>query len=292
MKSKFLNNLIISLVLIFLFLPIIVLVLYSFNKNNNNLVFDGFTLTDTRKPTDKNDLPEVIRVLEEYRNSGDLVDSDKINTTFLYKDEIKNNKYILLPSRYKKIVKSSSIYDNTPIGELIVECSEKVRNTNGIEAWSVSNKLGFVRSSEYHSEKTASDSLQNYKIIKPGYFAFNPSRINVGSIAYNNTESIGCVSPMYKVFKIVDERLLPEYFFMYIKSNYMMKIIDDTAYGAVRKQLKMPDLKKMTIPLPAKEKQEKIIKDIKNEQEKIAKLQNEIDECNNNITNILLGVLK
>ena len=174
---------------------------------------------------------------------------------------------------------------------MIEECSEKVKNQEGIEPWSVSNKLGFVLSSEYHSEKIASDSLKNYKVIRPGYFAFNPSRINVGSIAYNNTDSVGCVSPMYKVFKIKDERLLAEYFFMYIKSNYMMKIIDDTAYGAVRKQLKMPDLKKMTIPLPSKEKQEKIIKDIREEQKRIEELQSKIDNCNENITNILLGIL-
>ncbi len=252
---------------------------------------DGYTLTDTRKPTNKNDLPEAIRILEEYKKSGRFDEESKIKVTFLYKEQIENNKYILLPGRYKNIIKSSSIYDNAYIGKFIEECSEKVKDQTGIEAWSVSNKLGFVLSSEYHSEKTASDSLKNYKVIRPGYFAFNPSRINVGSIAYNDSNSVGCVSPMYKVFKITDDRLLPDYFFMYIKSNYMMNIIDNTAYGAVRKQLKMPDLKKMTIPLPSKEEQEKIIEKIRKEKIKIEKLQNEIDECNNNITDILLGVL-
>ena len=47
----------------------------------------------------------------------------------------------------------------------------------------------------------------------------------------------------------------------------------------------------MTIPLPSKEKQEKIIKDIREEQKRIEELQSKIDNCNENITNILLGIL-
>jgi len=263
-------------------------------KNEDKILYvetnhDGFTLTDTRKPTSKNDLPEAKRVVENYKSTGEIIDT-KLKAVCMDKESIKDNKYILLPNRYEKKSKDSSIYENVPIGKLIEECSEKVKNQTGIEAWSVSNKLGFVPSSEYHSEKTASDSLSNYKIIKPRYFAFNPSRINVGSIAYNDTENIGCVSPMYKVFKITDDRLLDEYFFLFIKSDYMLKIIDNTAYGAVRKQLKMPDLKKMTIPLPSVDEQKEIIKKIRSENEKIDNLNNEIEKCKENITDIILGI--
>ena len=53
---------------------------------------DGFTLTDTRKPTNKNDLPEAIRILEEYKNNGNLVEDAKIPATFLYKEQIEDNK--------------------------------------------------------------------------------------------------------------------------------------------------------------------------------------------------------
>lgn len=58
MKKKFINNLIIALVLIFLFLPIVVLVVYAFNDSNTNIVFSGFTFKWFIELFSNNDLIE------------------------------------------------------------------------------------------------------------------------------------------------------------------------------------------------------------------------------------------
>ena len=55
-------------------------------------------------------------------------------------------------------------------------------NTN-LPVLSVTNTQGFVTSESYFDRKVYSKDLSNYKIVHKDQFAYNPSRINVGSIA-------------------------------------------------------------------------------------------------------------
>lgn len=64
---------------------------------------------------------------------------------------------------------------------------------------SVSNKQGFINQSEQFEDRiVASDDTSNYKVVKKDDFAYNPARINVGSIARLTSFEIGIVSPMSK----------------------------------------------------------------------------------------------
>ncbi len=70
------------------------------------------------------------------------------------------------------------------LGTLIKQVS--ARNRDGLIniVMSVSNKHGFIAQSEQFEDRTvASEDTTNYKVIKSGIFAYNPARINVGSIA-------------------------------------------------------------------------------------------------------------
>ena len=69
---------------------------------------------------------------------------------------------------------------------------------------SVTNSLGFVSQEEYFQRNIASKNLANYKIIYNGNFAYNPARINVGSIALLDNFLNGILSPMYIVFKCLN----------------------------------------------------------------------------------------
>ena len=85
------------------------------------------------------------------------------------------------------------------LGNFLEEKSE--RNTKNIDLiLSVTNKFGFVTQVEYFDKSVASDNTANYKIVRKGNFAYNPSRINVGSIALLESYEIGILSPMYVVF--------------------------------------------------------------------------------------------
>ena len=84
---------------------------------------------------------------------------------------------------------------------------KEVSNRNNIgcqNVKSVSNKNGFINQSSQFSKQVASEDVSKYKVVTKDCIAYNPSRINVGSIAIYNEDVPGIVSPMYVVFKCVN----------------------------------------------------------------------------------------
>ena len=122
---------------------------------------------------------------------------------------------------------------------------------------SVTNKFGFVTQVEYFDKSVASDNMTNYKIVKKGNFAYNPSRINVGSIALLESYEIGILSPMYVVFECLknsDNRFLK---FWFQSHNFIGNLYKYLA-GSVRKSLNFKDMKTISIKLPNLNEQQKI----------------------------------
>lgn len=260
-----------------------------------NIDNDGFDKSSQRRDIKDNDLPIAEEMLEDYKQS--ILSSKKFETkkTIKYqivpKDDVKNNpEYYLLVKKYSEIETPETKHEILPLGDLILEKKERAKNNSHI-VWSVSNKYGFINSEDYFDKKIASLNTSNYKIVKPKYFAFNPSRINVGSIACNFTEKSGIVSPMYTLFEIKDKnKILPEFLLMYLKSDLCKEHINHKIQGATRKVLKKDDLFTLKIPVPTIDQQLEILNLVKKEQDTIQQLEEKIDLhkqiINDNIENI------
>ena len=83
------------------------------------------------------------------------------------------------------------------IGDFIEQTSKRNKDCAILNVLSVSNSQGFIQQSEqFENRIVASDDTSNYKIVARNDFAFNPARINVGSIARLTTFERGIVSPM------------------------------------------------------------------------------------------------
>ena len=96
-----------------------------------------------------------------------------------------------------------------------------------------------------------------YYIVSPNSFAYNPARINVGSIGYQDTGKSVIVSSLYEVFKTsddVDDRLLWHWF----KSPDFQKLIMQLQEGGVRLYFYYDKLCMGQVPLPSLEEQRKI----------------------------------
>lgn len=256
---------------------------------------DGYTLTDTRKTTKKNDLPVATSTLKKIKycieEKEEFINDFKINVDTIDKKLLENNDYILLANKYNNFRRENTKYDYKKLGIFIEENKNKAKDQI-FPVWSVSNKIGFINTEELHSEKVASSDIKNYKVINKNYFAYNPSRINVGSIALNQTESIGCVSPMYVSFKIIKtEDLNEEYLLTLLKSDEFKNIINNEAYGAVRKQLRFSDLKNIEIPVPSYDEQLKFVNLIKHKNNEIALLNEKIENVNSEINKIIDEVI-
>ncbi|PAK80059.1 hypothetical protein B8W85_12220, partial [Lentilactobacillus kefiri] len=74
----------------------------------------------------------------------------------------------------------------------------------------------FKQTDQFEDYSVASADLSNYYVIREKQFAYNPSRINVGSIAYKDLgDEISVVSPLYVSFstkKILNDGFLWNWF--------------------------------------------------------------------------------
>ena len=122
------------------------------------------------------------------------------------------------------------------LGNYIQEYSVRNKNGEDIPVYSVTNTQGFCR--DYFGKEVASKDKTTYKIVPKGCFAYNPSRINVGSVDYQRYEDRVIVSPLYNVFSVSDN-LDKQYLYYYLKSNVTLQRIKDVASGSVRDNLKL-----------------------------------------------------
>ena len=145
------------------------------------------------------------------------------------------------------------------ISDLISAYSLRNTENRSLPVYSVTNSHGFTLSTEYFNKKVFSKDTSNYKIVPFGAFAYNPSRINVGSISWQDKEKEVIVSPLYNVFTLkhnVDARYL-NYFF---HSPYCMSYINAYATGSVRNTLDLKSLGKIPIILPEEKEQKRVVK--------------------------------
>ena len=126
------------------------------------------------------------------------------------------------------------------LGEVTKQITEKVGNREDVTVLSPINSGELVLSEEYFTKQVFSKDLSKYLIVNPLSFAYNPARINIGSIGLNTFDFVGCVSPVYVVFECEPNY---QYFFDFFKRTAMFK--DEVALraiGGVRQSLGYNDL--------------------------------------------------
>ena len=143
------------------------------------------------------------------------------------------------------------------LGDYIQEISLRNKSDEPIPVYSVTNTHGFCK--DYFGKEVASKDKKTYKIVPKGCFAYNPSRINVGSVDWQRLEERVIVSPLYNVFS-VSERIRQQYLYYYLKSDFVLQRIRCVATGSVRDNLKIEMLKEFPITIPTLPEQDRIVK--------------------------------
>ena len=184
-----------------------------------------------------------------------LID-ERISTQIRIIEDLKQLRSALIELLY------SQSQSNYKIGDMIVQVSNRNRNEKKYSVLSVNNRLGFIEQSEQFEDRTvASDDTSNYKVVNYNDFAYNPARINVGSIARLTSFEDGIVSPMYICFH-AKQQILPEYleYFFYTKyfHNEMLKRLE----GSVRMCLSWDSLCNIPLTIPNIEQQRIVSKRI------------------------------
>lgn len=161
-------------------------------------------------------------------------------------------------------------WQKVKLGELLNAVSLRNTNLNITRVLSVTNKYGFTLPEQTFSRVVASSDLTNYKVIKKGEFAYNPSRLNVGSIDRLDTFEEGVLSPMYVVFQC-NKRLVSEYMKQWILTDEFTIKVKGSAQGSVRETVDFKTLSTIKIHIPTDISEQKAIADI------LSKADEEID---------------
>jgi type I restriction enzyme, S subunit len=150
-------------------------------------------------------------------------------------------------------------WPQVPLGELLSERKIRVGvfDADGLPLLGVSNTLGLHR-----TEKPRIADMSRYLRVNHDWFAYNPMRINVGSIGWaERHEQTGIISPDYVVFSCTD-RIQPKLLYLFLRSAIGLKAINLETAGSVRERLYFDSLARIRFSLPPLPEQRRIVAQI------------------------------
>ena len=166
--------------------------------------------------------------------------------------------------------------ERSHLRDYLREVSTRNRGQRVDRILSVTNSSGFVLAEEQFAHRVASADLSNYKIVSRGQYAYNPSRINVGSIARLEAWGEGTLSPMYVVFELRPS-LNSDYFGHWLRSGETRQRVALAAQGSVRDTVSFGDLGSIIIPMPTLDRQKSISKALNAGREELCLIDAEIE---------------
>jgi type I restriction enzyme S subunit len=126
-------------------------------------------------------------------------------------------------------------WEQRKFSEITFPAGEKNKNNLELESYSITNADGFIpQNVKFENGGTMREANKSmYYIVSPNSFAYNPARINIGSIGYQNFDRNVIVSSLYEVFKTTNE--INDIFLWYwFRSNNFKRLIEQLQEGGVR----------------------------------------------------------
>lgn len=196
------------------------------------------------------------------------------------KERIEQIKKGEVPEKYTRKYKYIFPIDWTlvSLGRITKRQSEKNKERTDLKSYSINNQIGFVHQEEQFSDGSYQNiDKTNYKVVKPGEFAYNPARINIGSIGLQKENFDVIISSLYVCFSL-DKEQSNTYFENWFKSYDFSKEITRNLEGSVREYLFYENFSNIKLPVPPLEEQQKIAEILMQCDKVIELYEKEIDE--------------
>ena len=225
-----------------------------FKREEFSRIVDYYNYGSQRAEFNLKKLGELIVPLPSPEEQQKVVNAWKACREIKEQNEAKAAPLMQLCQSYIQELKHQ--YPAQEIGPYIEECNE--RNTDSL--YNVEQLRGVTSEGIFDTSKAKTDGLNftPYKIVRKGEFAYNPSRINLGSIAMLD-ENLSIISPMYVVFKLKSKEILPEYLSIWYKRSEFQRSTLFYASGSVRDTFDFKEMKNVKIPLPPLDVQRAIV---------------------------------
>ena len=159
-------------------------------------------------------------------------------------------------SEYEK----DKTWKEVKLGDVTTVINRRNKSNRSLPIYSISNKDGFILQSEQFdgldSESRGYD-ISLYKIVGRNTFAYNPARINIGSIGYSGNLKEVLISSLYVCFKTTDE-LDDEFLICFLKTAQFNQAVENNVEGGIRSYLFYENFSRIKIALPSLQEQQKI----------------------------------
>lgn len=169
------------------------------------------------------------------------------------------------------------------LSEVTTSIRTKVQD-NDYKVLSAINTGQLQLSEEHFNKQVFSKNISNYIVVEPFDFAYNPARINIGSIGMNMLGLTGCVSPVYVVIRT--EPGYHHFFDFFVKTKRFSEEVKTRASGSVRQSLNYVDFGQIKVAYPPIDAVErfnreytvrlKIMEQLKTENEKLVSIRDSL----------------
>ena len=158
-----------------------------------------------------------------------------------------------------------SVWEQRKFSDFTWDAGKRNKDNLDLVPYAITNEHGFIPQNEAHDEfgYMKDTDRRAYNIVEPKSFAYNPARINVGSLGYYEGSEDVIVSSLYEVFKTaeyVDDRFL----WHWLKSPELPKWIGKLQEGSVRLYFYYDKLCECILRMPSIDEQRKIAKYLDN----------------------------
>ena len=194
----------------------------------------------------------------------------KINEKIIANTHTNNNLYEIGKALYQEYFENEEYTNNYEIKQLsnvTTNNRNKIDQTKEYKVLSAVNTGNLVLSDDYFDKQVYSKDIGKYLNVNKNEFAYNPARINIGSIGLNTFDFNCCVSPVYVTFSVDKDYI--DFFDFYFKSKRFNAEVTLRASGSVRQALNYNDFGMIEIPYPTKEMIEKFNSSYKTIKERI-----------------------
>lgn len=176
------------------------------------------------------------------------IDDKIIHNNELNKDLIKLGK-MLYQEAFVNIENNS--FEIKKLNDVTINNRSKIDSNKEYKVLSAVNTGELVLSDDYFEKQVYSKDISKYLNVGKNDFAYNPARINIGSIGLNKNDFPCCVSPVYVTFSVDDEYV--DFFDLYFKSNEFRNEVCLRASGTVRQSLNYVDFGMIEIKYPSRD---------------------------------------
>lgn len=180
---------------------------------------------------------------------------------------------------FGKLFSNNNEYKTVTLGNVTKNIRDRVGD-NSATVLSAVNTGKLQPSDTFFTKRVYSKNTSKYITVKEGSFAYNPARINIGSIGINDLGTKGCVSPVYVVFDVDSD--YTSFFEFYFKTAKFKAETMLRASGSVRQSLNYNDFALIDIKYPDRGtaqffnkfwiKQKSIISHLNRENEQLSEL--------------------